>query len=184
MLKRPPVGMVWQFWEEVSAQVVSSLLDYGLKSELTAEVSSSSLDHGSKLQGPSPRPLVLLYKLSLTPRGYGKGSVAAVAEWYRYRIMACLVTSSSPVPPKTRPVNNEFPELSTVRKKMDQDGIQRICLRQIENLHTKLAAGAHQPVSSKFNHRIPGVALIQAQYLRLNSLPSSVLDFVWSSLRK
>ncbi|GFV48957.1 hypothetical protein TNCV_1093571 [Trichonephila clavipes] len=27
---------------------------------------------------------------------------AAVAEWYRYRIMACLVTSSSPVPLKTR----------------------------------------------------------------------------------
>ncbi|GFT64433.1 transposable element Tc1 transposase [Trichonephila clavipes] len=30
--------------------------------------------------------------------------VAAVAEWYRYRIMACLVTSSSPVPLKTRRV--------------------------------------------------------------------------------
>ncbi|GFT79977.1 uncharacterized protein TNCV_4598581 [Trichonephila clavipes] len=29
---------------------------------------------------------------------------AAVAEWYRYRIMACLVTSSSPVPLKTRRV--------------------------------------------------------------------------------
>ncbi|GFW55181.1 uncharacterized protein TNCV_115671 [Trichonephila clavipes] len=28
--------------------------------------------------------------------------VAAVAEWYRYRIVACLVTSSSPVPLKTR----------------------------------------------------------------------------------
>ncbi|GFV51275.1 uncharacterized protein TNCV_2174621 [Trichonephila clavipes] len=28
--------------------------------------------------------------------------VAAVAEWYRYRTMACLVTSSSPVPLKTR----------------------------------------------------------------------------------
>ncbi|GFX85294.1 uncharacterized protein TNCV_2675691 [Trichonephila clavipes] len=27
--------------------------------------------------------------------------VAAVAEWYRYRIVACLVTSSSPVPLKT-----------------------------------------------------------------------------------
>ncbi|GFS94510.1 uncharacterized protein TNCV_2015201 [Trichonephila clavipes] len=31
-------------------------------------------------------------------------NVAAVAEWYRYRIVACLVTSSSPVPPKTRRV--------------------------------------------------------------------------------
>ncbi|GFX96522.1 uncharacterized protein TNCV_1441961 [Trichonephila clavipes] len=30
--------------------------------------------------------------------------VAAVAEWYRYRTVACLVTSSSPVPPKTRRV--------------------------------------------------------------------------------
>ncbi|GFV83030.1 uncharacterized protein TNCV_1180441 [Trichonephila clavipes] len=35
----------------------------------------------------------------------GKGHrVAVVAEWYRYRIVACLVTSSSPVPLKTRRV--------------------------------------------------------------------------------
>ncbi|GFX70087.1 uncharacterized protein TNCV_4615251 [Trichonephila clavipes] len=27
--------------------------------------------------------------------------MAAVAEWYRYRTVACLVTSSSPVPLKT-----------------------------------------------------------------------------------
>ncbi|GFW56711.1 uncharacterized protein TNCV_4067911 [Trichonephila clavipes] len=31
-------------------------------------------------------------------------SCAAVAEWYRYRTVACLVTSSSPVPLKTRRV--------------------------------------------------------------------------------
>ncbi|GFY23278.1 uncharacterized protein TNCV_3939741 [Trichonephila clavipes] len=31
-------------------------------------------------------------------------AVAAVAEWYRYRTVACLVTSSSPVPLKTRRV--------------------------------------------------------------------------------
>ncbi|GFU22898.1 uncharacterized protein TNCV_2659351, partial [Trichonephila clavipes] len=31
-------------------------------------------------------------------------SVAAVAEWYGYQIVACLVTSSSPVPLKTRHV--------------------------------------------------------------------------------
>ncbi|GFW88754.1 uncharacterized protein TNCV_4972471 [Trichonephila clavipes] len=31
-------------------------------------------------------------------------NVAAVAEWYRYRIVACLVTSSIPVPLKTRRV--------------------------------------------------------------------------------
>ncbi|GFW22845.1 transposable element Tcb2 transposase [Trichonephila clavipes] len=30
--------------------------------------------------------------------------VARVAEWYRYRTVACLVTSSSPAPPKTRRV--------------------------------------------------------------------------------
>ncbi|GFX33015.1 uncharacterized protein TNCV_3812841 [Trichonephila clavipes] len=30
--------------------------------------------------------------------------VAAVAEWYRYRIVACRVTSSSPVPLKTHRV--------------------------------------------------------------------------------
>ncbi|GFU83040.1 uncharacterized protein TNCV_65111 [Trichonephila clavipes] len=33
-----------------------------------------------------------------------KPLVAAVAEWYRYRTVACLVTSSSPVPLKTRGV--------------------------------------------------------------------------------
>ncbi|GFW63789.1 uncharacterized protein TNCV_3743971 [Trichonephila clavipes] len=33
-----------------------------------------------------------------------RGAVAAVAEWYGYRIVACLVTSSSPVPLKTRRV--------------------------------------------------------------------------------
>ncbi|GFX26866.1 uncharacterized protein TNCV_1840381 [Trichonephila clavipes] len=32
------------------------------------------------------------------------GFVVAVAEWYKYRIMACLITSSSPVPLKTRRV--------------------------------------------------------------------------------
>ncbi|GFV97346.1 uncharacterized protein TNCV_2038561 [Trichonephila clavipes] len=31
-------------------------------------------------------------------------SVAAVAEWYRYRTVACFVTGSSPVPLKTRRV--------------------------------------------------------------------------------
>ncbi|GFX76414.1 uncharacterized protein TNCV_5090531 [Trichonephila clavipes] len=35
--------------------------------------------------------------ISLTP-----DSLSAVAEWERYRIVACLVTSSSPVPVKTR----------------------------------------------------------------------------------
>ncbi|GFX00495.1 uncharacterized protein TNCV_2091451 [Trichonephila clavipes] len=39
----------------------------------------------------------------LTP-GLRESFVAAVAEWYRYRIVACLVTSSIPVPLKTRRV--------------------------------------------------------------------------------
>ncbi|GFW00505.1 hypothetical protein TNCV_693441 [Trichonephila clavipes] len=33
-----------------------------------------------------------------------RSSVATVAEWYRYRTVACLVTRSSPIPPKTRRV--------------------------------------------------------------------------------
>ncbi|GFY13176.1 uncharacterized protein TNCV_364231 [Trichonephila clavipes] len=33
-----------------------------------------------------------------------RGGTAAVAEWYRYRIVACFVTSSIPVPLKTRRV--------------------------------------------------------------------------------
>ncbi|GFT05314.1 uncharacterized protein TNCV_123431 [Trichonephila clavipes] len=35
---------------------------------------------------------------------FGKSTVAAVAECYRYQIVACLVTNSSPVPLKTRRV--------------------------------------------------------------------------------
>ncbi|GFW95027.1 uncharacterized protein TNCV_476261 [Trichonephila clavipes] len=35
---------------------------------------------------------------------YGSWVVAAVAEWYRYRTVACFVTGSSPVPLKTRRV--------------------------------------------------------------------------------
>ncbi|GFU98765.1 uncharacterized protein TNCV_1214811 [Trichonephila clavipes] len=38
------------------------------------------------------------------PRCLQYGKVVAVAEWYRYRIVACLVTSSSPIPLKTRRV--------------------------------------------------------------------------------
>ncbi|GFU77501.1 uncharacterized protein TNCV_3498741 [Trichonephila clavipes] len=33
--------------------------------------------------------------------------VATVAEWYRYRIVACLVTSSNPVPLTTRRVGQQ-----------------------------------------------------------------------------
>ncbi|GFT59193.1 hypothetical protein TNCV_3891501 [Trichonephila clavipes] len=34
--------------------------------------------------------------------------MAAVAEWYRYRIVACLVTSSSTVPQMTRRVGQRY----------------------------------------------------------------------------
>ncbi|PRD37704.1 UNVERIFIED_CONTAM: hypothetical protein NCL1_05223 [Trichonephila clavipes] len=43
-------------------------------------------------------------KMAAAPSGQGNGlvaGVAAVAEWYRYRTVACHVTSSSPVPLKT-----------------------------------------------------------------------------------
>ncbi|GFS90973.1 uncharacterized protein TNCV_2119741 [Trichonephila clavipes] len=36
--------------------------------------------------------------------GFDPGPVAAVAEWYRYRTVACFVMGSSPVPLKTRRV--------------------------------------------------------------------------------
>ncbi|GFV54716.1 uncharacterized protein TNCV_3844351 [Trichonephila clavipes] len=39
-------------------------------------------------------------------------SVAAVAEWYKYRIVACLVTSSSPVPLKDPPCRAAMLNLS------------------------------------------------------------------------
>ncbi|GFW84907.1 uncharacterized protein TNCV_681951 [Trichonephila clavipes] len=42
-------------------------------------------------------PISLNYHITLT-------LVAAVAEWYRYRTVACFVTGSSPVPLKTRRV--------------------------------------------------------------------------------
>ncbi|GFU17569.1 hypothetical protein TNCV_3988971 [Trichonephila clavipes] len=41
---------------------------------------------------------------SLREAGTPRTAQAAVAEWYRYRIVACLVTSSIPVPLKTRRV--------------------------------------------------------------------------------
>ncbi|GFV13875.1 uncharacterized protein TNCV_523541 [Trichonephila clavipes] len=46
-----------------------------------------------------PGPVGLCLKMSLR-----RGIKAAVAEWYRYRTVACFVTSSSPVPLKTRRV--------------------------------------------------------------------------------
>ncbi|GFV50531.1 uncharacterized protein TNCV_2097091 [Trichonephila clavipes] len=71
----------------------------------TALVSSSSLDHDSKLQGQPLKALLLLQ--SATYVKYivlRKVNVSEVAEWYRYRTVACFVTSSSPVSLKTRRV--------------------------------------------------------------------------------
>ncbi|GFV50720.1 uncharacterized protein TNCV_2213811 [Trichonephila clavipes] len=41
---------------------------------------------------------------NLLSRSQNYPMAAAIAEWYRYRIVACFVTSSSPVPLKTRRV--------------------------------------------------------------------------------
>ncbi|GFX71363.1 uncharacterized protein TNCV_2453741 [Trichonephila clavipes] len=41
---------------------------------------------------------------SLAETALSRNEVATVDEWYRYQIVACLVTSSSPVPQKTRRV--------------------------------------------------------------------------------
>ncbi|GFX46616.1 uncharacterized protein TNCV_4550551 [Trichonephila clavipes] len=49
---------------------------------------------------------ILNTKLSSSSLGnsFPSSRVAAVAEWYRYRTVACFVTGSSPVPLKTRRV--------------------------------------------------------------------------------
>ncbi|GFW92138.1 uncharacterized protein TNCV_3540241 [Trichonephila clavipes] len=52
---------------------------------------------------PKTRPLNLVLRL-FESRQLSRKGVATVAEWYRYRIVACLVTSSSLVPLKTRRV--------------------------------------------------------------------------------
>ncbi|GFY09857.1 RNA-directed DNA polymerase from mobile element jockey [Trichonephila clavipes] len=46
----------------------------------------------------------LLRVTELIHSGFAKHEKAAVAEWYRYRTVACFVTGSSPVPLKTRRV--------------------------------------------------------------------------------
>ncbi|PRD29748.1 UNVERIFIED_CONTAM: hypothetical protein NCL1_28477 [Trichonephila clavipes] len=57
----------------------------------------------------TPEENFLIYVSSFpfnTPhtRAFVKKDLAAVAEWYRYRTVACFVTGSSPVPLKTRRV--------------------------------------------------------------------------------
>ncbi|GFV01973.1 HTH_Tnp_Tc3_2 domain-containing protein [Trichonephila clavipes] len=57
-------------------------------------------------QGPQLRDRVLRLSLTLdwstVAARFHPNFVAAVAEWYRYRTVACFVTGSSPVPLKTR----------------------------------------------------------------------------------
>ncbi|GFW54131.1 uncharacterized protein TNCV_4372051 [Trichonephila clavipes] len=45
-----------------------------------------------------------IYFHKLSTDSVPQHGVAAVAEWYRYRTVACFVTGSSPVPLKTRRV--------------------------------------------------------------------------------
>ncbi|GFS62086.1 uncharacterized protein TNCV_476511 [Trichonephila clavipes] len=54
-------------------------------------------------------PTYTVITQSYLTRKFGVYCVAAVAEWCRYRIVACLVTSSSPVPLKTRRVGQRCP---------------------------------------------------------------------------
>ncbi|GFU23183.1 hypothetical protein TNCV_3516161 [Trichonephila clavipes] len=70
--------------------------------------------YGSKQNSSGPRKFELCFLFhpnfkhhaggnTISPR-FNPSMVATVAEWYRYRIVACLVTSSSSVPLKTRRV--------------------------------------------------------------------------------
>ncbi|GFX25398.1 uncharacterized protein TNCV_1423831 [Trichonephila clavipes] len=56
--------------------------------------------------GPLPYWIEIADSLakSATATHCGVAPVAAVAEWYRYRTVACFITGSSPVPLKTRRV--------------------------------------------------------------------------------
>ncbi|GFT24300.1 uncharacterized protein TNCV_3251761 [Trichonephila clavipes] len=47
-------------------------------------------------------PLWIVWIVVFVGLNFQRAEVATVAEWYRYRIVACLVTSLSPVPLKTR----------------------------------------------------------------------------------
>ncbi|GFX85406.1 hypothetical protein TNCV_3715801 [Trichonephila clavipes] len=64
----------------------------------------------SKISEDGPRNLEPWKLMRITPEfttystNFHITPVASVTEWYRYRTVACLVTSSSPVPLKTRRV--------------------------------------------------------------------------------
>ncbi|GFU47816.1 transposable element Tc1 transposase [Trichonephila clavipes] len=104
---------LWHVWQLAS----SSLNDLGggfkagrrirdiLKDSLSFQIrrwpfQSLIISPGLSLQSKRSRAL----QTALLSFRSGPLCVAAVAEWYRYRIMACFVTGSSPVPLKTRRV--------------------------------------------------------------------------------
>ncbi|GFU89899.1 uncharacterized protein TNCV_1287801 [Trichonephila clavipes] len=63
-------------------------------------VKTDSSDHSRKLVPPASFYVVWFISYTTSPEIL----TAAVAECYRFRIVACFVTSSSPVPLKTRRV--------------------------------------------------------------------------------
>ncbi|GFU93501.1 histone-lysine N-methyltransferase SETMAR, partial [Trichonephila clavipes] len=80
--------------------VVSVLADVGSSSQLRSVVSLWFLLMALDVW-KEPGCIVRFANHLIDLQSYG---VAAVAEWYRYRIVAGFVTSSSPVPLKTRRV--------------------------------------------------------------------------------
>ncbi|GFU89066.1 uncharacterized protein TNCV_2895141 [Trichonephila clavipes] len=74
-----------------------------LNRENTVDESNGTPNH--KARGPGHRKFFSGPGLQrVLRRPYLGHMAAAVAEWYRYRTMACFVTGSSPVPLKTRRV--------------------------------------------------------------------------------
>ncbi|GFS84555.1 uncharacterized protein TNCV_4607131 [Trichonephila clavipes] len=65
---------------------------------------SRSSSHYEKKHSPVEKLKVSDYVQNCTVYSSDLSTVAAVAEWYRYRTVACFVTGSSPVPLKTRRV--------------------------------------------------------------------------------
>ncbi|GFW31439.1 uncharacterized protein TNCV_1287871 [Trichonephila clavipes] len=69
----------------------------------TASISRSIVMNSSRVKCAFPTTLFKWNLNAFTPASHSP-PVAAVAEWYRYRTVACFVTGSNPVPLKTRRV--------------------------------------------------------------------------------
>ncbi|GFY18894.1 uncharacterized protein TNCV_3875821 [Trichonephila clavipes] len=69
---------------------------------INGERAQRKIDNGSLVKQRKRRSVVLRKYCRMSILLYYH--VATVAEWYRYRIVACLVMSTSPVPLKTRRV--------------------------------------------------------------------------------